>query len=238
LKMMKAGLLAVGLFAYATPAQAQMTWTNKGFAAVDFGIQAGSHTFDTSTEFPLYDETATLKTSQKGKSGPMVDFRAGYKVWSNLLIGAGYSWTSGKSDVAINASIPHPAEFDKPRAVSLTAADASHTEGALNVSAIWMVPVTDKIDVGIMGGPTVFFVKKDVVTELVVTEPGPAATGTITEASETGVGYHIGLDVQYAINQRLGVGGLARYSAGKVDVTGGEVTVGGFQVGGGIRIRF
>jgi hypothetical protein len=236
--MMNVGLLALGLFAVAAPAQAQMTWTGKGFVAVDAGVQVGTHDFDTTTEFPLYDENATLTTSQKGKTSPMVDFRGGYKIWSNLLIGAGYSWTSAKSDVAISAQIPDPAIHDQPRSATLSAADASHSEGALNITATWMVPMTDKIDIGVMAGPTVFFVKKDVVSALVATEPGPVASATITEASETGVGFHLGVDVQYLLNQRYGVGALARYSFGKVDVPTGEVKVGGLQIGAGVRVRF
>jgi hypothetical protein len=236
--MMKAGLLALGLFAYAAPAHAQMTWTNKGFFAVDAGVQVGTHKFESNSQFPLYDETATIAASQKGKTSPFIEFRGGYKVWENLLVGIGYSMTSSKSDVQIDASIPDARIFDQFRAVSLTAGDAKLNEGALDISGTWMIPVTDKIDVGLIAGPTVFFVKKDVVSSLTVTEPGPSVAGNVTRESETGVGFHLGVDVQYMLNKRYGIGGLARYSFGKVDVSTGEQKVGGLQIGAGGRVRF
>ena len=238
MKMMKAGLLALGLFACAAPAHAQMTWTNKGFFAVDFGAQLATHEFDTDAEFPLYEENGSLQTAQEGKTSPFIEFRGGYKIWRNLLVGVGYSWTSSKSDVAINAGIPDPAVHDTLRPVTLSAADASTSEGALDFSGTWMVPVTDKIDVGVLAGPTVFFVKKDVVSSVTATEPGPVATATITEESETNVGFHFGVDLHYFINKQYAVGGLARYSYGKVDVSTGSAKVGGVQLGAGVRYRF
>jgi opacity protein-like surface antigen len=238
LKMMKAGLLALGLFAYAVPAHAQMKWTNKGFVAADFGVQVGTHEFDNQSEFSLYEENGQLQTAQEGKTSPFIQFRGGYKVWKNLVVGLGYSWTSSKSDVAITAGIPDPAVFDHLRTASLTVGDASTSEGALDFSGTWMVPVTDKIDVGVLAGPTLFFVKKDIVSSVTATEPGPVATAVISEESETGVGFHLGLDVHYTINPRYAVGGLARYSYGKADMSTGEAKAGGFQIGAGIRYRF
>jgi hypothetical protein len=42
------------------------------------------------------------------------------------------------------------------------------------------------------------------------------------------------------INKRFGVGGVARYSIGSTEIEGAteKLTVGGFQIGGGARIRF
>ena len=51
---------------------------------------------------------------------------------------------------------------------------------------------------------------------------------------------HFGVDVAYMINKRFGVGGLARYTRGSVELAGAsdKLTVGGFQVGAGLRARF
>ena len=239
LKMMKAGMLALGLLSgFALPAQAQMAWTDKGYAAIDFGGQFAAKGFDGQAVFPLYEEDATVQTSQDGKSAPMYDIRAGYKVWRNLAVGVGFSWASRSSDAALVATLPDPGVFDSPRTVNVDAPGLKHSESALHISGTWMIPVTDKIDVGLVGGPTVFFLSKEVASPLTVTEPGPVVTVDPTEESETGVGLHIGVDLQYMLNKRYGVGGLARYTWGKADVTGGEVTMGGFQLGGGLRVRF
>ena len=81
----------------APTASAQMKWTDKGFANVSIGGQAGSHTLATSTTFDLYDEQAKVETSQKVKGGALFDISAGYKVWRNLAAAIGYSRTSGKA---------------------------------------------------------------------------------------------------------------------------------------------
>ena len=236
--MMRAGLLAVGLFAFAAPAQAQMTWTDKGFAAVDFGVQVGSKSFDTDATFDIYSEAAAIQTARKGKAGGFFDVRGGYKVWRNLAVGVGFSRFANKADVTISAQIPDPIEHDFLRAVSLTAPDAKRTETALHFSGTWMVPVTDKIDVGISAGPSIFFVKQDTVTSLNLTEPTPTATANVEEVSETTIGLHAGVDVRYMLNSRYGVGGLFRYTWGSADVPGGKLKAGGLQIGGGLRVRF
>lgn len=145
---MKAGLFCLAMCAFMAPsAQAQMTWTDKGFLNVTGGVQTGSHTIATDTTFGLCDEVATFGTTQKISGGGFFDASAGYRVWRNMALGVGYSWTSSKADAAGPVSIPSPAFYDQPRAVTASAADLNHTEGAVNIMAVWMMPVTDKIDV-------------------------------------------------------------------------------------------
>ena len=100
---------------------------------------------------------------------------------------------------------------------------------------------TDKIDVAVSAGPSVFAVKQDLVSALTIGEPGPTISGTtITKASKTGPGANFGVDVTYMINKRFGAGALARYTWGSVELPGAtkKLTVGGFQVGAGARVRF
>ncbi len=241
LKMIKAGLFcAVMCVAFAPCAAAQMMWTDKGFVNLTGGAQVGSHTLATSTTFDIYAEPGTVASSQKVKSGGLFDVSAGVKVWRNLALAAGYSWTSSKADASINASVPDPVFYDKPRAVASAASGLKHTENVVNVSAVWMVPVTDKIDVGVSAGPSFFNVKQDIPGSLTATEPGPTVSVAVDSVSKSTVGANFGVDVAYMINKRFGVGGLARYTWGSVDLAGAsdKLTVGGFQIGAGLRARF
>lgn len=239
---MKAGLFCLAMCAFATPAaQAQMTWTDKGFLNVTGGIQAGSHTLATELTFDLYDELATVRTTQDISGGAFFDLSAGYKVWRNLALGAGYSWTSSKADAAVSASIPSTDVHDQPRAITASAADLNHTEHGIHFMAVWMVPITDKIDVGVSAGPTIFQVKQDLPGALTISEPGPSVTGAaVSEVNKTTIGVNVGVDVTYLVTKRIGVGGLARYTKGSAELDGvaKKLTVGGFQIGGGVRIRF
>ena len=240
--MMKAGFLSLALCAAVAPkAHAQMTWTDKAFVNVSVGGQAGSDTVTTSAQFDLYDEQGTLSSSQKAKGGGLFDVSAGYKVRKNLVAGIGFSRTGGKADGAITASVPDPRVFDQPRAVSATAPGMKHSENVVHLFAAWMMPVTDKIDVALSAGPSIFSVKQDLPTALSVTEPGPVVSQiTTAKSSKTTAGINMGVDVTYLVSKRWGVGGLARYTWGSVDLKNAtdNLSVGGFQVGAGVRLRF
>jgi hypothetical protein len=48
------------------------------------------------------------------------------------------------------------------------------------------------------------------------------------------------VDVTYLVTPRYGAGVLLRYTRGSVDIEGANdsLTVGGFQIGAGLRVRF
>ena len=239
---MKAGVLCLAMCAAVAPnAHAQMTWTDKGFVNVTGGAQAASRSLETETSFDLYDEKAIVLSSQDVKGGAFFDISAGYKVWRNLALGLGYSRAGSKTDASIAASIPDPRVHDQPRPISASATDLKHTENVVHLMGVWMVPMTDKIDVGISAGPSIFMVKQDVPGAFTVTEPGPSVTNAAAVTlDKTIVGIHFGVDVTYLVTKRVGVGGLARYTRGSADLEGASdrLGVGGFQIGGGVRLRF
>ena len=238
---MNAGLLCLALCAVATPAQAQMTWTDKLFVNANVGVQGGSSDLTVATPFEIYGEQGLVTSVQNVKGGGFFDLSGGYKVWRNLAIGIGFTRTGGKADAAVAAQVPDFVRFDTPRAVTASVSDVQHTERAINISGTWMVPVTDKIDVGVVFGPTFFSVTQEVPSSVAVTEPGPSVTSVgVEEISESTVGIHLGVDVSYMVTKRFGVGGLARYLKGSVDIPNAAdgLSVGGFQIGGGVRIRF
>jgi hypothetical protein len=239
---MKAGLLCLAMCAAMAPkAEAQMTWTDQVFVNISGGYQAGSDTLTTNTPFELYDEQGTVSSSQKVSGGGLFDISAGYKVWRNLAAGVGFSHTGGSSDATVTALVPDPLVFNQLRTVTSSATDLKHSENVIHLTATWMVPVTDKIDVGVSAGPAIFRVTQDLPSAVTVTEPGPTVSAvTIDSVTKTSVGIDIGVDVTYLVTKTMGVGGLARYTRASSDLTGASdsATVGGFQIGGGLRIRF
>jgi hypothetical protein len=218
-----------------------MKWTDKGFANINIGGQSGSHDLATTTTFVVYDEDAQINTTQKTGGGFLFDMNGGYKVWRNLVAAVGYTFMSDSADGAVTASIPHQDIIGQFRTVTTTADNLKHTENALNFMGVWMVPVTDKVDVGISFGPTVFFVKQELPDTLTFTEPVPTITGLTTkDISKTTGGVNLGVDVTYLLTKKMGVGGILRYTWGSVDLEGAtdSLTVGGFQIGIGARYRF
>lgn len=242
MKMTKAGILALCLCAAPRIVSAQtMQWTDNGYVTVNVGVQTGSHDLNTSSSFPLYEETATVSSTQKVTSGAFFEIGAAYRVWGrNLLAGLSYTHTTSDADVSITGSIPDPVFFDRPRAVTSSQSGAKHTENVVHLDAIWMIPVANKTDVGVFAGPTIFSTKQQTITSLTVNEPGPTVTAPLTEVSKTSVGVNFGADVQYMVDKRFGVGGIVRYTWGSADIDGATdgLTVGGFQIGVGARVRF
>ena len=238
----RAIILAAGLCAVPQFASAQtMQWTDKGFVTFNVGAQVGSHDLDTNSTFSLYEETATVASTQQVKSGTFIEFGGAYRVWgNNLLGGVSFTHTSSDANVAVTASVPDPVFFDRPRAVSASLSGAKHSENAIHLNAIWMLPVANKLDVGVSAGPSIFMVKQDTITSLTVTEPGPSVNAPLSEVKKTTVGFNAGVDVQYLIRKDIAVGGIARYTWGSADIDGAndKVTVGGFQIGAGVRYRF
>ena len=242
-KMTTAAVLGLALCAVPGIASAQtMQWTDKGYVTFNIGAQIGSDDLDSSFSFPLTEETATISSTQKISGGAFFEIGGAYRVWgNNLLAGVSFTRTKSDADVAITGSIPDPIVFDRPRSVSSTAPDAEHTENAIHLNAIWMIPVANKLDVGVFGGPTIFMIGQDTITSApTVTEPGPTLTATLTEVSKTTVGINLGVDVQYLVRKNIAVGGIARYAWGSVDIDGAteSLGVGGFQIGVGVRYRF
>lgn len=241
-KMTNAAILALCFGAAPRLVSAQtMQWTDKGFATVNGGAQVGSHNLDSSSSFPLYDETATVNSTQKVKGGGFFDIGGAYRVWGkNLLAGLSFSHTGSKSDASFTATVPDPIVFDKPRSVSSSQSGMKHSENTVHLAAIWMIPIANKLDLGVFAGPSIFAVSQDAVTSVTVSEPGPTISAPVVKLSKTTVGANFGVDVQYMVDKKWGVGGIARYSVGSAGLPGlsKKLTVGGFQIGGGARMRF
>lgn len=246
---MKRALLALGLtFASVPEAAAQMQWTDKLFLNVNFGVQIGSQDVASSSSFEVYEEPAQLAATHSLGSEPILaDFGAGYRVRPNLAVGIGYVNYNTESDVAVVAQIPHPFLTDVFRTVTATAPGVGHMSNILNFSAVWMWPYTDQIDVAFYAGPSLIFAKQDVVSGVTIApEPGPnysnpQVTGvTVTEQTKTSFGIHFGADAAYMVNKRYGVGAGLRYIWGSADFDGlaDSLTLGGFQIVGGLRVRF
>ncbi|MDQ3068122.1 MAG: porin family protein [Acidobacteriota bacterium] len=223
-----------------TPALAQMAWTEKGFAALSTGVQIGTSDVSNTQSFDLYGETATLSSAQDIKGGLFFDGQFGYRVWRNLAVGVGVTFLQGKSEAGVTASVPDPIFTDRNRTTSVTATDLTRREIWYAAQLTWVMPLTDKIDVFFTGGPAMVQVQQELPTSGTVTEPGPSLSDvTVTNYNKNGLGFVVGADVRYMITPRFGVGALAKFSAATVEIVeGAKSDAGGFQIGGGVRIKF
>ena len=193
--------------------------------------------------------TGTLTTAQSMDSqAPFLDLGGGIRIAGNFGFGFAYTRLNAAGAADVTAEVPSPIYYDQPRTATATVDDLDHVEDGYHFQAVWMLPITDKVDIIFSGGPSVFNLKQGIVTSPQITEGAPpysTVNMTVSQATTTGsqVGFNIGADLTYRFANNVGIGALVRYAAATVSLEpeGGEpsdVKVGGFQIGGGLRIRF
>jgi hypothetical protein len=223
-------------------------WYDRARVSINIGGQLSSTTFTTTTTSTVYQEPATINTSYTVPKGQLFDGGFLYRVAGSFGVGVAVSSYSERRDGALTGSIPHPFFFSTPRSLSGTAASLQRSEVAAHIQAAYVI-AGNKYDVAISGGPTIFRVSQDLVSNAVYAETYPYDTVTFTSATTvkaqgTKTGFNVGVDVGYKLGTNLGVGGLVRFSRATLSfpLTGSaadvSVDAGGLQVGGGVRFYF
>lgn len=228
-----------------------LQWSDRGYFTFSLGVQPQSRSFTESSTRVIYEENASITVPHAISSGVFVDVSGGARVWKNLGVGIGYSRFSDKESPTLTAQIPNPLFFAFPRSVSLQTGELKREESAVHLQVLWMLPVSNKIELAAFGGPSFYSVKQGLATiSLSDIVEGPAPFGTVTvrqatliTADEKKTGFNVGVDGTYRVTTMWGAGGFIRFSGTSVDLAlpgGGTTTVdvGGLQMGGGLRIRF
>jgi hypothetical protein len=174
------------------------------------------------------------------------------RVWNGfgggVLAGVGFSGLNSRSAGSFSLKVPHPLAYDQARSAAGGVESLDHRETAFNVILAYTRPVMDRLHVTAMLGPTFFTVKQKFVTGIRYSEVPPEfASVTVDEVttssiSESAPGFMVGADATYMFTRWVGAGFFARYNAGTLTVNNpnGEsfdMDLGGFQWGGGVRIR-
>jgi hypothetical protein len=247
------GVAALALAIDVHAAGAQVTQgSEKVRVSINFGAQLSSTTFTTTTNSIVFLEPATITTAYTVPKGKLFDGGILYRFAGGFGVGVAISSYSERSDAPVTGSIPHPFGFNTPpftnRTLTGTAASLERSEFAANIQAAYVI-ATKRYDVAISGGPTIFRVSQDLVSNAVYTDTYPFDTVTFTSATTvkgegTKTGFNVGVDVGYKLSPNLGVGGLVRFSRATLSfpLTGSaanvDVEAGGLQVAGGVRFYF
>lgn len=231
------------------PARAQpAAWSDRGYISISGDLRISTLTF-TGAAHPIdFAEPATVTTTYDTKTAPGLDVGVGIRVWRNLGVGADVSYLTKPGTGSVNAEIPHPLFFNKPRTVVGDATGLGHDETALHLQAVWMAPVTARWSIALAGGPSWIVVGQDLVDDINVASVYPFDSATFegavkTHQSKGRLGFNAGADATYRVRRRVGVGFGASYSLARVPLalTSGEtltVSAGGARAGGGLRVRF
>jgi len=235
--------LAAGAVAFSSStASAQTAEPDRIFVNLNAGAQMQSHTLTSSLSFPLYNQTASVNTAQTIETGPFFDFTVGARVRNDLGVAFGYAMFENASDLNGSASIPHPLFFDSPRQVDFTTG-AEHKERNFYVLAVWFLPIRDRLDAMISGGPSFIRVQQATLSTVTVPNGTQDVIPAVAEEEGWGTGINVGGDITYQLfateRVRIGLGGFLRYNGASVELpSGAELDAGGFQGGAGLRFRF
>ncbi len=231
-------LLAVGaalILAGATDAAAQTSGELLPFAAVYAGAQPQRRTITSTETFPLYDETATVTSSQRIRNGGLFKVAVGFPISGRFGVGGGVSYFGRPGTAIVAASLPSPIFTDTFTTVNLDADDLKHTELGINFNVLYQLPVSEKLSLTLSAGPSLIRVQQDIAN----VDVSAAGALSVTPDAQSGnaIGANGGVDVIYQLRPAFGLGIFVHYMGGKVDLPSAEgMSVGGAQAG--VVVRF
>ncbi len=238
--------------------EARPRWDDRVFLNVSGGYQTAAPSFSYVDNVVMFEEMATAEVDFEGNGSGTFEIGGGVRLLGNFGFGVTYSRYSGDQTASLSASIPNPL-FWEDFAVSEVSLPTKRTESVIHLQALYMIPVTGKLQVAVFGGPSWFDCEQEVIStfmfsgsdafydwEVEISDPEIKTVGGSTW------GFNVGTDVTYLFSKHVGIGALVRYSGASLDVENAlsaerpdgslaktvNLDLGGVQVLGGIRIRF
>ncbi len=218
------------------------------FVAADAGMQATVSAAESTVTYKLYGEDAVMKADYEVPAAAVFGARLGVRIWRRLTVGAGVSVLTKDATAEIDASLPHPFFFKRPRQITGVASDLKRDETAVYAEVGWLFPVTPRLDVAAFAGPAFFQATQQAAVKVQYSESYPFDTATFVNVesvsrSVSATGFTVGADISYRFTRTFGLGGLFRYSRASADlepVAGQAFTIdlGGLQASAGVRFRF
>jgi Outer membrane protein beta-barrel domain len=245
-KILRVALFVCVPLALPVPAAAQAS--PRFWIGVNGGYQPTTTEFDDRFSFELYRETATTRVTYPVDAGFLFDVGGGVGLWRGLGAGVAVSRFARDGSVSTSSSLPHPLFLQQNRELTGDADGLRREELGVHVQAQYQLPPIGRLQVTVMGGPSVFQVRQSMVTEVNYTEEYPYDSATFTgvdsrtvETSATG--FNVGVDVRWMFTRNVGAGGLVRFTRATADLDAPgnrtiSVDTGGTQIGAGVRFAF
>ncbi len=193
-------------------------------------------------------ESAPVTTDLSLGTGGVLEAGARLRVHRRLSIGAVGFVASSTASGTLNAQLPHPLYFNRPRDVSGDLSGLTRKERGVHVELAVPLRVSDRDELTLLGGPSYFSVEQALITDLTYTDSYPYDTATLDDTTSTtvkksGPGFNIGAELTRQVSRSARVAVLGRYSRGTLSLSaaqenGAEVRAGGIQVGIGLRVSF
>src|SRR5437667_1721171 len=133
-----------------------LEWEDQGYLMVNLGVQPQSQTFSEVSSPEIYAENASITVPHTIGSGLLFDIAGGYRVWKNLAVGLGFSRFAKSQTSTLSAQIPNPLIYNAPRTATAGTGEMSHSSTGIHINFLWMLPLSDKIELAAIVGPSFF----------------------------------------------------------------------------------
>ena len=248
------GLLVALALARPAPAAAQAAEEATRLLNFDVSTRWLGVEFETIRSFKLY-----------GESG---DFRGQYVAAKSLAWNGGVSWRRGRRRlggylgagidvsyvnramvVPLDARVPHPYILSFPREIYTSVRGLKRNEIGLNLQGQYWRVFFGRLLLRGFAGPTIFIARQEIINRIQTAETEVDFDQVFltdyqtTGAIATKVGYNIGFDSTWFLNDRVGLGGAVRYARASITShvrpsIAVPFALGGLNVGGGLRWKF
>ena len=261
-------IVAVGLSSAGNAGAGDWTgkgWEGRIFVTVGAGYQAAVKDFtygDTQNDRdPFLPIEAIVSTAVTGKSATPLDLGYGVRVAGNFGLGTAYSRARFDETATLTLTVSSPLAPGVVLSGHQTL-PVRREESALHLDAIYVVPIARHLNAILSAGPSRFTLKEQLVNDFDLGDDLlPDGTIPITklktqDAERSAWGFNAAVGLDYMFSKHVGIGALARYSHARVEITNPidlgkllqtadtnppknvEITLGGLQATGGLRIRF
>jgi hypothetical protein len=209
------------------------------FVTISAGSQPQKRTFNSSSTFTSFGETGSVSTNQGVGSGFVFDATVGYHITPHLGFGIGVWTGQGKGSAASTVSLPDPLFVGRFTTINLNSDDLKQTDVAVNFQLLWRIPITNRFEIMLSGGPTILHVSQEVGIVDVTPNTTNATMSVDKQSATTAKAGNAGLNAMFRVTDHIGVGLLVRYAGGSVDLPSVEgLSVAGAQVGGTLKYGF
>jgi hypothetical protein len=207
-----------------------------GFSRGWFDVNLGLAQSGADAALFTFTDILIDKASLYGKPtrGAEFDFGGGYMFSPHVGLGVSFTGTAHKDHAGLVSTIGNLVLASNPTDKLM------RTEGAANIQLMAVPFESRDLRVRVFGGPSYFRYKADMVYNFSLF----ATDYVLRETEGTGWGAHLGGDASYFFSRVVGIGAFARYSRATVAILEPmseehqDIRVGGFQTGGGFRLRF
>jgi hypothetical protein len=212
------------------------------------GAALGTIGWSTVSTWEVHQETAELEADYEAGLGPA--FEAGLDVRVSRAFGlrAAVSWSRRDADASLQARIPHPFFFDRPRGLEAGVSSLEYRQLASHFDLEWR-PVTGRLEVALFGGVYLVRVEADLVERVEYDEDYPFDEVSFRTAvlervrSDAGLGWSAGASVSHTLGSRVAFGVQARYTTARLDLVRVEgdavpLDVGGVQLLATLSVGF